>query len=151
MIQKIAISTYSDLVLSTTDQAKAVRELTHQHLRETTSEVSEQDDGETTLNPISPVFFCNNLSNLTQISAFFPFFLFITVEFLKKYPIVLYYSKNCKIVGSKPSCMLIVINPNYLQQKTIKWLNVFTMYKLIAPSVVVSSGPNVAELRYEVP
>ena len=47
--------------------------------------------------------------------------------------------------------MLIVINPNYLQQKTIKWLNVFTMYKLIALRVVVSSGPNVAELRYEVP
>ena len=35
------------LVLSATDQAKAVRELT-QHVRETNSEVSEQDVGETT-------------------------------------------------------------------------------------------------------
>ena len=42
--------------------------------------------------------------------------------------------------------MLIVINPNYIEQKTIKLLNVFTMYKLIALRVVVSSaGPNVAE------
>ena len=120
MIQKIAINTYPDLVLSATDQAKAVRELTHQHVRETTSEGSEQDDGETIVNPISPVLFCNNLSNLTQISAFFPFFKVKTAEFLKKYPIVLYYSKNCKIVRSKPSCMPIVINPSYLQQKTIQ-------------------------------
>ena len=151
MIQKIAISTYPDLVLSAAYQAKAVRELTHQHVRETTSEVRELGDGETTVNPISLVFFCNNPSNLTQISAFFPFFKVKTADFLKKYPIVLYYSKNCKIDGSKPSCMLIVINPNYLQQKTIKWLNVFTMYKLIALLVVVCSGPNVAELPYEVP
>ena len=35
------------LVLSATDQAKAVRELT-QHVREMTSEVSEQDVGEAT-------------------------------------------------------------------------------------------------------
>ena len=35
------------LVLSATDQAKAVRELTY-HVRETTSEVSEQDVGKTT-------------------------------------------------------------------------------------------------------
>ena len=34
-----------------TDQAKAVRELT-QHVRETTSEVSERDVGETTVNRI---------------------------------------------------------------------------------------------------
>ena len=118
MIQKIAISTYIPRS-SATDQAKAVRELTHQHVRETTSEVSEQYDGETTVNPIGPVFFYNNLSNFTQISVFFPFFKVKTAEFLKKYPIVLYYSKNCKIVGSKPSCTLIVINPNYLEQKTI--------------------------------
>ena len=52
---------------SATDQAKAVRELTQQHVRETTSKVSEHDDGEKTVNPISPVSFCNNLSNLTQI------------------------------------------------------------------------------------
>ena len=37
--------------LTATDEAKAVRELT-QHLREATSEVSEQDDGETTVNQI---------------------------------------------------------------------------------------------------
>ena len=37
------------LVLSSTDQEKAVRELT-QHVSETTSEVSEQDVGETTVN-----------------------------------------------------------------------------------------------------
>ena len=40
MIQKSAILIY--LVLSATDRAKAVREL-NQHVRETTSEVSEQD------------------------------------------------------------------------------------------------------------
>ena len=61
-----------------------------------------------------------------------------TAEFLKKHPIVLHYStENCKIVGSKPSCVLIVINPTYLEQKTIKWLNVFTMYKTWLPA---SSG-----------
>ena len=38
------------LVLSATDQAKAVGELT-QHVRETTSEVGEQEVGETTVNP----------------------------------------------------------------------------------------------------
>ena len=38
------------LVLSATDQAKAVRELT-QLVRETTSKVCEQDVGETTVNP----------------------------------------------------------------------------------------------------
>ena len=38
------------LVLLATDQAKAVGELT-QHVRETTSEVGEQEVGETTVNP----------------------------------------------------------------------------------------------------
>ena len=38
------------LVLSATDQAKAVGEVT-QNVRETTSEVSEQEVGETTVNP----------------------------------------------------------------------------------------------------
>ena len=38
------------LVLSATDQAKAVGELTP-HVRETTSEVGEQEVGETTVNP----------------------------------------------------------------------------------------------------
>ena len=37
------------LILSATDQAKALRELT-QHVRKTTSEFSEQDVGETTIN-----------------------------------------------------------------------------------------------------
>ena len=39
---------YIYLVLLATDKAKVVRELT-QHVRETTSEVSEQDIGESTL------------------------------------------------------------------------------------------------------
>ena len=39
------------LVLSSTDQEKAVTELT-QHVSETTSEVSEQDVGETTVNSV---------------------------------------------------------------------------------------------------
>ena len=45
MIQKSAIPIY--LILSATDQANAVWELT-QHVRKTTSEVSEQDVGEKT-------------------------------------------------------------------------------------------------------
>ena len=49
MIQKVRYA-YIDLVFSATDQEKAVRELT-QHVLETTSEVSEQDVGETTVNP----------------------------------------------------------------------------------------------------
>ena len=48
MIQKSAIHIYIYLVLLATDKAKVVRELT-QHVRETTSEVSEQDIGESTL------------------------------------------------------------------------------------------------------
>ena len=46
MIQKIAIPIY--LILSVTDQANAVWELT-QHVCKTTSEVSEQDVGEKNL------------------------------------------------------------------------------------------------------